>query len=403
MWLQAVSDLAGDLERLAATTTGKQRDYSLPAGWAPSVAYRPDGTAELTTLGAGTPTGDDWTEEVRALGVSVPDGWTCRLVEVRHDPAAWVRHGQGDDATTEPVTRRRWVVEPARSRADVDGLLAAIGKRRPKPKPREAGGARSFVYPVADWQLGKTAYGQGTDTTVQRIYDSLERSLATLKGWRRHGIGDIVLAGLGDMCEGITSQKGAVALTSDLTMTEQSRVYRRLLLEHVKVFADLTDRLIVPVVPGNHDEPHRLLGGHPRGDDSWAVEGAVAVADALALAGGFDHVEVVVPSVEEMTVAVETAGTVLGCAHGHKMPRGKAHQWLAEQAHARTRIGAADVLLTGHYHTFQSAFDGGRYWFQIPTQDPGSPWYDASHGGGTLPGGVALTVADGKPLDLAWV
>lgn len=393
--------LAEDLDRLAATTSGKQRDHSLPAGWAPSVAYRPDGTAELTTLGPGTPT-DDWTAEVRALGVTVPDGWTCRLVEVRHDPAAWVRHGQGDDATTEPVTRRRWILEPHRERANIDELLTALGKRRPKPTPATADG-RAFIYPIADWQLGKTAYGEGTAATIGRIYDSLDRALTLHKQWRRHGIGDIVLAGLGDMCEGVTSQKGAVALTSDLTMTEQARVYRRLLLEHIKALAPLTDRLVVPVVPGNHDEPHRLLGGTPRGDDSWAVEGAVAVADALLLAGGYDHVEIVVPAIEEMTVTVETAGTVLGCAHGHKIPRGKAHRWLAEQAHARTRIGAADILLTGHYHTFTADTDAGRHWFQIPTQDPGSPWYDASHGGGTAPGGVVLTALDGKPLDLAWV
>lgn len=395
--------LRGDVERLTSTGSGKQKDHALPAGWAPSVVYGQGGTAEVTTLGVGTPDPDDWTLEVRALGVTIPDGWTCRLVEVRHDPAAWVRRGQGEDAVTEAVSRRRWVVEPARLKGgSADDLLAAIGKRRPKPKPR-TDGARAFVYPIADWQLGKTAYGEGTDTTVQRIYDSLERALDTLKSWRRFGIGEIALPGLGDMCEGVTSQKGAVVLTSDLTMTEQARVYRRLLLEHVKAFADLTDRLVIPVVPGNHDEPHRILGSSGRGDDSWAVEGAIAVADALALAGGFDHVETVVPAVDEFTVAVEVAGTVLGCAHGHKIPRGKAHRWLAEQAHARTRMGAVDVLLTGHYHTFESQADGGRHWFQIPTQDPGSPWYDARHGGRTPSGGVALTVLDGRPLDLAWV
>jgi hypothetical protein len=400
------ASLRDDLERLTSTGTGKQRDHSLPAGWAPSVSYAPGGRAEVTAIGAGVPAEQDWNADVRALGVTVPEGFTCRLVEVKHNPAAWVRHGQGDDATVEPVTLRRYVVEPARNGSAGDcvtELLAAIGKRRPKPRPRTSSDVAAFVYPVADWQLGKTAYGQGTAETVQRVYDSLERGLDTLKTWRRRGIGDIVLAGLGDMCEGVVSQKGAVALASDLTMTEQARAYRRLLLEHVQAFAPLTDRLLVPVAPGNHDQPHRLMGSTPRGDDSWAIEGAVAVADALALAGGYDHVEIVVPAVDELTVTVETAGTVLGCAHGHQMRAHKAHAWLAEQAHARTRIGAADILLTGHFHTFESAFDGGRYWFQIPTQDPGSPWYDARHGGGALGGGVAMTVLDGKPLDLAWI
>lgn len=398
-----MSDLADDLARLTATGSGRQRDHSLPAGWAPSVVYGAGGTAEVVTLGSGTPEPDDWTTEVRALGVTIPDGWTCRLVEVRHDPAAWVRHGQGQDAETLAVTRRRWIVEPAFARGTADDLLTAIGQRRPKPRPRPLGNPRAFVYPIADWQLGKTAYGDGTDTTVGRIYASLERALDTHKAWRRHGIGDVVLPGLGDMCEGVTSQKGAVVLTSDLTMTEQARVYRRLLLEHVQAFAPLTDRLLIPVVPGNHDEPHRLMGSSPRGDDSWAVEGAIAVADALALAGGYEHVETVVPDIDEFTVTVETAGTVLGCAHGHKIKRGQAHRWLAEQAHARSRIGAADVLLTGHYHTWESQTEGRRVWMQIPTQDPGSPWYDAQHGGRTPGGGVAMTLLDGRPLDLAWL
>jgi hypothetical protein len=399
-----VGSFRDDLERLTETTHGRQKDFALPAGWAPSVSYNADGSIELTTLGAGLPSQDDWTEEVRALGVTVPDGWACRLVEVRHDPAAWVRRGQGEDAVTEAVTRRRWAVEPARPRANVDELLTALGARRPKPKPRvETGVLPAFTYPIADWQLGKVAYGNGSASTVQRIYNSLERALDVHKTWRRRGLGDIVLAGLGDMCEGVVSQKGAVALSSDLTMTEQVRIYRRLLLEHIKAFAPLTDRLIVPVAPGNHDQPHRLLGSTPRGDDSWAVEGAIAVADALALAGGYDHVEIVVPTLDELTVTIETAGTVVGCAHGHQMKKGKAHEWLADQAHARSRIGASDVLLTGHFHTYESEFAGGRAWFQSQTQDPGSPWFDARYGGAAGTGGFVLSLLNGVPMEQAWV
>lgn len=393
-----------ELDRLTATTLGRQRDHSLPAGWSPSVSYSPNGGAEVTTLGVGTPNPDDWTDEVRALGVTVPDGWACRLVEVRHDPAAWVRRGQGKDAVTEAVTRRRWVVEPARGRADLDELLAAVGRRRPKPRTRVSTGVLpTFAYPISDWQLGKVAYGGGTAETIQRCYNSLERALDVHKAGRRRGWGDILLAGLGDVCEGVVSQKGAVALSSDLTMTEQVRVYRRLLLEHIQAFAPLTDRLIVPVAPGNHDQPHRLMGATPRGDDSWAVEGAVAVADALALAGGYDHVEIIVPDVDELTVTVETAGTIVGCAHGHQMKKGKAHEWLAQQAHARSRIGASDVFLTGHFHTFESEFAGGRHWFQAQTQDPGSPWYDARYGGAAGTGSFVLALLNGQPMELAWV
>lgn len=374
---------------------------ALPAGWTPTVVYAPDGTADVVTVGTGEP---DWTSEVRALGVVIPDGWTCRLVEVRHDPAAWTRQQQGEDAVTVPVTRRRWVVEPQRpARADLSELLAVIGKPR-KREQRPVDGAAAYVHAIADWQLGKTAYGKGTEQTVQRVLDSLDVSLARLKALRkRAGIETVVLAGLGDVCEGVVSQGGAVALTSDLTISEQVRVYRRLLLEHVKAFAPLCQRLVVPISPGNHDETHRLLGKAPRADDSWAVDGASAVADALTLAGGYEHVEVVLPALDEGTVTVEAAGTIIGCAHGHQWRPGKGHEWWAKQSHARARIGAADLLLSGHYHHTRVEQDGQRLWVQAPTQDPGSPWFDARHGGGQSTGALTMLVRDRAWSDLAVV
>ena len=91
-------------------------------------------------------------------------------------------------------------------------------------------------------------------------------------------------------------------LSSDLGVTEQIRVIRRLLLEHVKAYAPLVDRLVVPSAPGNHDQPHRFGGIAPRGHDSWAVDAALQVADALHLAGGYEHVEIVTPDIDDLTV-----------------------------------------------------------------------------------------------------
>jgi predicted phosphodiesterase len=369
---------------LAATNSAAQVPQAgLPAGWQPSVTYDPTGRAEVVTLGLGQP-GDEstWTEEVRALGVDVPPGWSCRLVEVRHDPAAWVRHGQGEDAVTEAVTRRRYVVEPARAAGlDVDELVAAIGKKRPAVR-KDVQGGWAYVHAIADWQIGKVAYGLGTEDSVQRILDALDASVQRVKAeHKRRSVGTIVIAGLGDLCEGVVSQKGAVALASDLGLTEQLRIVRRLLLEHVKTFAPLAERVILASVPGNHDEPHRLMGGRPRADDSFAVDAAVQVGDALDLAGGYDHVEIVLPDVDDLTVTIEAAGTIIGMAHGHQFRSAKAHEWWAKQSHARHRIGQAHLLLSGHYHHLRAHEESGRLWLQAPTTDGGSPWWDQQHGG----------------------
>ena len=387
-----------NLEDLAAASPdGQIAPASLPAGWAPSVVYDPSGRAEVVTLGVGQP-GDEstWTDEVRALGVDVPPGWSARLVEVRHDPRAWVRHHQGEKATTEPVTRRRYVIEPAGGSLDIDELVAAIGAKRPKPEPI-TGDGWAYVHAIADWQVGKTAYDQGSEQTVNRILGGLDASVARLKREaKRRPISTIVLASLGDLCEGAASQNGGVLLASDLGVTEQLRVVRRLLLEHVKRLAPLTERLVVPTAPGNHDEPHRVMGMKPRAQDSYAVEASMQVADALNLAGGYDHVQFVTPDPDDLTVTVEAGGTILGCAHGHQFRNPEqAHGWWAKQGHARHRIGQAHILLTGHFHHLRVVDDSGRVHIQAPTVDPGSPWFDQRNGGGPQAGVLTFLTRDG--------
>jgi hypothetical protein len=389
--------LNDDLEALTAATTGRQiPEFRVPAGWSPSVAYGADGRAEVVTIGEGVPGPDDWTDEVRALGVAVPDGWRCRLVKVSHDPAAWIRLGQGDDATTIPVTRRVWAVEPARPVVDVDELVAAIGRRRPKPVT-QARTDQAAVLCLSDWQVGKETAAGGSDVIVGRVVDALDR-FASLVRKRRPST--IVLAVLGDMCEGQASQNGGVALFSDLTVTEQVRIVRRLLLEHVTRLAPLCDRLVVPVAPGNHDETTRLMGMKPRATDSWLVDVAAAVHDALQLAGGFDHVEIVTPDPDDLTVTVEACGTIIGATHGHVFRKGKGHDWWARQAHARHRIAAADILLTGHYHHLRIEQDGDRLWMQAPTVDTGSPWFDQRHGGQSTPGTLTFWTSAGTVTDI---
>ena len=57
-----------NLEELAAAAPGGQTEpVSVPAGWAPTVAYTPDGGAEVITIGPGTPDESTWADEVAKL------------------------------------------------------------------------------------------------------------------------------------------------------------------------------------------------------------------------------------------------------------------------------------------------------------------------------------------------
>ena len=387
-------------DELSATPNGGQTKYSIPSGWQPSVTYAGDGCAEVVTVGIGSPNEQEWLDDVRALGVTIPDGWSVQLVQIRHDPAAWVRRAQGEDAVTDAVTRRVYKVVPARPAVKVDDLLAVLNGRK-RAAPKTVAGDSTFVIAAADWQIAKMAYGEGTDETAQRILDALDASVKQLKELRRkQSIGTVLFAMLGDLCEGNSSQNGAVLLQSDIGVTEAIRVIRRLALEYVKTLAPLVDELLVTSVPGNHDQPHRFGGIAPQATDSWAVDVACQIGDALQMANGYDHVKIVVPDRDDLTVTVETSGTIIGMAHGHQIRKNAGHAWWSAQGHARHRIGAADILLTGHYHTFQAQEDGGRLWCQCPTVDPGSPWWDQRNGGRSSQGTLTLVTSARRWSDL---
>jgi hypothetical protein len=112
---------------------------------------------------------------------------------------------------------------------------------------------RILLIPVADLQIGKID-GGGTESTIERFarltQDIADEIRATTKG----KVPAIVLAYAGDCLEGPVSQGGRLVTRLDLSLTEQLRVYRRLLTHQIGVLAPLCDRMLVMLLPGNHDE-----------------------------------------------------------------------------------------------------------------------------------------------------
>lgn len=325
---------------------------------------------------------------VEQLGVQVPDGYRVRLVEAKYDPAAWHRDAQGEDAVTRPVWRYRFAVELAPARVDVDDLLAAVRPRRARVAASTATAPAAFVFAAGDLQLGKPD-GDGSAGTVQRFRDSLDRALARYKRLRKSGrAGAVALLWAGDCIEGTETQGSRLLARLDLTITEQVRVYRRLMLEQVQAFAGLTDELTVAVVPGNHDEAKRVGDAMAtRYDDSWAIEGASQVADVMA-AKGHDGIRWLFPDRDGLHLALDVAGTRVGLLHGHQA-RGKMQAWLSAKALSRDAIGTADVVVSGHYHHLRLEQMGPTTWMQTGSLDGGSTWW--AHKGGLDAPPAALT------------
>jgi predicted phosphodiesterase len=316
------------------------------------------------------------------------------------DPEVWtvvsVRKSRWQRFDGEWLEAAKVTIKPAEqayggSDLDYDQLVSDISKWKPG-KVEKSSGPLYAIYAIGDTQYGKDA-GGGTEATVQRVLKGIEESVERHKELLKTGrkIGTVVLPQLGDCIEGSTSQNGKVLGRSDLGVSQQVRIGRRVLMAWIKAFAPLCEELIVPVVPGNHDETHRIVMTDPI--DSWQIEVVAAVQDACAENPALAHVKFYYPKPDNATLAIDLGGTVLGMAHGHQAKdMGK---WIAGQATGRTPVGSADVLLTGHFHHFRADQVGPRLWIQVPAMDGGSAWFRDKSGLESPTGIVSLVVGDG--------
>jgi hypothetical protein len=397
--------LSERLEELAAAGTTVPALTHAPAGWEPGIRYEPDGTRTVTLPPSPALADEDsWAAAVRALGADIPDGYRVRLVEAKYDPAAWHRdeswttvEGRAfpvkTQATTRPVWRYRFVVEPCPARVDVDELLRAVKAR--KRTPSAASGAATFVFACGDLQLGKPD-GDGSAGTVERFYASLERALTRYKALRKRGhAGPVALLFGGDCPEGTQSQGGRLIARLDLTLTEQIRVLRRIIADEVGAFAALTDDLTVAACAGNHGEATRTGDQmSTRYDDSWDIEAIVQVADVMK-AKGYDGIGWMFPGHDQMHVTLEASGTRIGLVHGHQA-RGKMQNWLANKALDRDPIGTCDVVVSGHHHTLRIEHLGPTTWMQTGALDGGSIWWNHKGGLSSPPAAITFVTESGK-------
>jgi predicted phosphodiesterase len=319
------------------------------------------------------------------------------LREFNLDPKDWVvtnvRRSKWQTYHGEWLEAFRVTLLPRAARAsliDASQLEKEIRAWRPKKTDKATKGDLTAVYCLGDTQYGKDA-GDGTDGTVSRVLSALQSAQQRHKEIKDRGIGQIALPQLGDCIEGVVSQGGKIAGRLDLDLTTQIRVGRRMLLQWVKAFAPLTDDLVIPVVPGNHDESHRQLITDPV--DSWQVEIVQQVLDIARENPSLQHVTGRFPSRDNSTLTVNLSGTWVGMAHGHQAR--DLVKWWYGQSMGRTDVGLADVLLTGHYHHYKVQQVGANLWVQIPSLDGGSAWFRDRQGLDSPPGLVSLVVGAG--------
>lgn len=271
---------------------------------------------------------------------------------------------------------------------DLDGIVKRV-KKTPKPGTRP----HWLVLQAGDLQLGKRASGGSTEQIVERYFQSLEDTVAEFKALKRHGIEGIQICMPGDCIEGNQSQNGKNLWLTQETITEQTRILRRLMMETVTAFAPLVDQIYLDVVGGNHDEAQRQQNTYP--GYNWATEAATAVADALTLnPDSFGHVQVRVPDKWRGSMTVPVGDTVVTIIHGHQFRPGQGFKWWSDQALHNQPAGAAQILQHGHYHSWQVETTEHRTRIQCSTLDCGSDWY-RDKAGATNRRGVLVYLLNG--------
>jgi predicted phosphodiesterase len=329
------------------------------------------------------------------------------LEEFGMDPLQWevtsVRRGKWQKYDGEYLESMRVNVVPTGTHAadqlDAEKLVDEIKKWRPAAGIKQATGDASFAAFPADQQIGKKTGSGGTQQSIDRLLHLTESAVDRFHGYRRMGLnlGTITLGLPGDHVEGNVSQNGRLQglAASDLGLTEQVRVARRLLMAQIKAFAPLAENMIVPVINGNHDEVTRMVAADPA--DGWNVEIASAVQDACAENPALQHVDFRFPGSGHQTLVTEICGVHLGMFHGHQANQNNVLKYLSQQAAGQTALGLADIWVSGHFHNFRTMDIGDRLWCQCPTTDPGSEWFRDRAGLESKPG--LLTMVFGGSYD----
>lgn len=265
---------------------------------------------------------------------------------------------------------------------------------RPKGRPNLA-----IVVCLADWQLGKTGRRGGTDSTLARL-EATRWQLNDIYATRDPD--KIILLDLGDGIEGFESG-GDPQFTNDLSLPDQLDAYATELFKFVKQ-ADVWTDVEIASVTSNHSAWRRGKQnlGKPTDDFGLFTQKQVRkVAEAAGI-----RAEWHLPAEYDESLLVDVLGVPIGAVHGNQFGPGKAIDWWQAQAFGSQAITKADVLVTGHYHSFGAGVAGinpftdrERMWLGAPTVDPGSDWYRAIRGRDSLPGTLVFEVTpDGFDL-----
>lgn len=277
--------------------------------------------------------------------------------------------------------------------------LYASASKKPRQQLKPASSGIVTVVVLSDVQAGKVGARGGTPELIDRLVEKR----AKLSEWLSHRKPErTVLAEAGDLFEGFESG-GNPDFTNDLSLAQQMDLAGTEIYEFVKIM-HRHGHVDVLAVTSNHTAWRRGKQnlGRPSDDLGLFVHKQV---EKVAEAAGLD-VAWTFPAPYDESVMFDVAGTRLGMVHGNQFGAGKAIDWWSKQSHGGQPVGAADILISGHYHnltiqpTGRNPYTGRtKWWVQAPTLDNGSDWFRNLKGEDSDPGLLVFDIdADGFNL-----
>lgn len=279
--------------------------------------------------------------------------------------------------------------------------LETVFREPPLPKPAPSiHEDDTLIVCLADFQVGKTQSGGGTEDTVRlvrRAIKDIADDILFRDPYKR-----IILADVGDSTEGFWNV-ASQAQTNDLSLTDQIRTVQRLYAEAVRALAPLCSSMYYVAVPSNHCAVRVGPGKNSRAnapEDDFGIMISKNIEDIIEDREGFDHVKFFRPEKWEEAVTVDAAdGTRIGFTHGHLAgSQSKVPNWFRDLAFGR-RSGLYDarILVHGHWHNFAVSQVGDARWIiSCPSADRGSDWWTNISGDSTRPAILTFEARDGN-------
>jgi hypothetical protein len=325
---------------------------------------------------------------------------------MKYDPQAWSRDSEWTThpetgksiktpATTKPVYRYRFTVVKTDLVAKVDlPSLYAAAKRAPKKKATTTSLPRTTVVCLSDIQVGKTSHRGGTPELLERLEAKRHALTEHLKKTRPD---NIVLVDGGDLFENFESGGNPMFL-NDLSLAAQMDVAGTEIYEFINILQKF-GHVDVMAITSNHTAWRRGKQelGNPHDDLGLHVHRTV---QKLVEAKGLDVTWHYPEDFSEQNY-IDVRGTGLGLVHGNQFAANGAVKWWQGQQHGGQPVGKADILLTGHYHTFTAVPTGrnphtqrSKWWIQMPTLDNGSTWFRNKSGDDSDTGLLVFNITD---------